>query len=302
MVQPGPRTCPNCSRVVSAGHRFCENCGSPLPGAPAPARSRRNLLLALVAALAVAAVVVTAVLLTRPDDDPGDAAAGSTTAPASSSGGSSPSSQVSSAAPSPESPPAAGTVSCDYVPDDSGPAAIDVGTPPQASATPAEGTDVLVMSTGQGDLTLTLDRSVAPCAAASFRFLAEQGFFDGSPCHREVNEPTFGVLQCGDPTGTGTGGPAYRFDQEVTAATSYPRGTIAMANSGSDTTTGSQFFLCFVDTQLSPDYTVVGTVDPAGLSVLDGIAAAGNDGSFDPSPGGGAPAVPVVIQAMTVVG
>jgi len=305
MVQPGPRTCPTCHRIAAPQHRFCENCGSPLPDAPAAGRprSRRTLLLALVAALAVAAVVVTAVLLSGSgDDDPGTAAPSSTSAPSGASSAPSSSAPPSSAGSSAGSSQASGTVACDYVPDASGPTVIDVGTPPDPDTTPAEGTDVLLMSTGQGDLMLTLDRAEAPCAAASFRYLAEQGFFDGSPCHREVNEPTFGVLQCGDPTGTGTGGPAYRFDQEVSAATSYPRGTIAMANSGSETTTGSQFFLCFVDTELSPDYTVVGTVDPAGMTVLDGIAAAGNDGSFDPSPGGGAPAVPVVIGEMSVVG
>ena len=75
-----------------------------------------------------------------------------------------------------------------------------------------------------------------------------------------------------------------------------------MANSGAPGSTGSQFFLCFVDTELSPDYTPVGTVDEAGLAVLDQIAEAGNDGSFEPSPGGGAPNTPVSIQTMTAVG
>ncbi|MDT4996855.1 MAG: peptidyl-prolyl cis-trans isomerase [Pseudonocardiales bacterium] len=71
-----------------------------------------------------------------------------------------------------------------------------------------------------------------------------------------------------------------------------------MANSGSGTDS-SQFFLCIGDTQLSPDYTVVGTIDPAGLAVLDRIAANGNNGSFEPSPGGGAPTKPVTIQRAT---
>jgi cyclophilin family peptidyl-prolyl cis-trans isomerase len=195
-----------------------------------------------------------------------------------------------------------GTVNCVYTPDESGnPNLTDVGLPPSPESTPAEGTSTLLMTTNQGDLTLTLDRAAAPCAAQSFVHLAEQKFFDGSPCHREVNQPTFGVLQCGDPTGSGSGGPSYKFAEEVTPETTYPRGTIAMANSGQPGSTGSQFFLCFVDTQLSPDYTAVGTVDEAGLAVLDTIAAAGNDGSFEPSPGGGAPSVPVTIESMTVV-
>jgi peptidyl-prolyl cis-trans isomerase B (cyclophilin B) len=196
-----------------------------------------------------------------------------------------------------------GTISCTYLPDDSGnPNLKDVGTPPTPEATPTQGTSTLLMSTDQGDLTLTLDRTKAPCAAASFTYLASQKFFDGSPCHREVNQPSFGVLQCGDPTGSGSGGPSYKFAQEIPEGTTYPRGTIAMANTGQPNSTGSQFFLCFTDTQLSPDYTPVGTVDEAGLAVLDTVAAAGNDGSFEAQAGGGAPNLPVTITTMTVIG
>jgi cyclophilin family peptidyl-prolyl cis-trans isomerase len=198
--------------------------------------------------------------------------------------------------------PAADSVSCTYAPDDSGnPNLTEVGTPPDPKSTPAKGTSTLLMSTGQGDLTLTLDRAKAPCAAASFTYLAEQKFFDGSPCHRLVNGESFGVLQCGDPSGTGQGGPTYKFAEEVTPDTTYPRGTIAMANSGQPGSTGSQFFLCFTDSQLPPNYTAVGTVDEAGLAVLDQIAAGGNDGSMEPSPGGGAPNTPVTIESMSVV-
>jgi peptidyl-prolyl cis-trans isomerase B (cyclophilin B) len=259
------------------------------------ARKRRRNLLVLVAAVAVLVVVGAAVLITgvvgRDDDTTADAAA--TSAPATSAPAGSPAAATTNAD---------GTIACSYVPDDSGnPNLTDVGTPPAPEATPTQGTSTLLMSTGQGDLTLTLDRAKAPCAAASFTYLAQQGFFDGSPCHREVNQDVFGVLQCGDPSGTGQGGPSYKLDQEVTPETTYPRGTIAMANSGSPTSTGSQFFLCFTDTMLDPAYTAVGTVDEAGLAVLDQIAAAGNDGSFEPSPGGGAPNTPVTIESMTVL-
>ena len=75
-----------------------------------------------------------------------------------------------------------------------------------------------------------------------------------------------------------------------------------MAKSSAPASTGSQFFLCFVDTELPPEYTAVGTVDEAGLAVLDTIAAAGNDGSFEAQAGGGAPNLPVTINTMTVVG
>ena len=196
-----------------------------------------------------------------------------------------------------------GTISCDYVKDTTGNANLkDVGTPPNPDKTPTQGTDTLKMATNQGDLTLRLNRSSAPCAAASFAYLASKKFFDNTPCHREVNEATFGVLQCGDPTGSGSGGPSYTYRQEVTPKTTYPRGTIAMANTGQPNSTGSQFFLCFTDTKLSPDYSAVGTVDEAGLAVLDKIAAAGNNGSFASSAGGGAPNLATTITSMTVAG
>ncbi|WP_409330637.1 peptidylprolyl isomerase [Trujillonella humicola] len=188
------------------------------------------------------------------------------------------------------------TVACDWVPDGSG---VDVGTPPAEVA--AEGTTTVAMTLGQGELTITLDSAGAPCAAASMGYLADTGFFDGSPCHRLVDQPAFGVLQCGDPTGTGTGGPGYRFAEEVTADTQYPAGSVAMANSGRPGSTGSQFFICYVDTRLPPAYTVVGTLDDAGLAVVQEIAAAGHDGAFEPSPGGGAPEEDLVIESAEVL-
>jgi peptidyl-prolyl cis-trans isomerase B (cyclophilin B) len=254
-------------------------------------RRRRNLGI-LATAVAVAVIVVAALVITgvfSGKDSSTDAAASS--------------SPVATGSAAAATTNADGTISCAYSPDDSGnPNLKDVGTPPTPETTPTQGTSTVLMSTNQGDLRLTLDRTKAPCAAASFAYLAGQKFFDGSPCHREVNQPTFGVLQCGDPTGSGSGGPSYKFAQEIPDGTTYPRGTIAMANTGQPNSTGSQFFLCFVDTQLSPDYTPVGTVDEAGLAVLDTVAAAGNDGSFEAQAGGGAPNLPVTITTMTVVG
>ncbi len=256
------------------------------------ARRRRRNLGIVATIVAVAVVVVAALVITgvfSSDSTKSDAASGSSTPAA-----------TDTAAPTTN---ADGTISCNYQPDTSGnPNLKDVGTPPTPEATPTQGTSTLLMSTTQGDLTLTLDRTKAPCAAASFAYLASQKFFDGSACHREVNQPTFGVLQCGDPTGSGSGGPTYKFAQEIPAGTTYPRGTIAMANTGQPNSTGSQFFLCFTDTQLSPDYTPVGTVDEAGLAVLDKVAAAGNDGSFEAQAGGGAPNLPVTINTLAVVG
>ncbi|SOE03200.1 peptidyl-prolyl cis-trans isomerase B (cyclophilin B) [Blastococcus haudaquaticus] len=255
------------------------------------AKKRRRNLGILASAIAVLVVVGAALLITgvfKGDDDAtasDDPTVSDTAAP------------TSAAAPTTN---ADGTVSCTYAPDASGnPNLTDVGTPPTPEATPAQGTSTLLMSTDQGDLTLTLDRAKAPCAAASFTFLAQQSFFDGSTCHRLVNQPSFGVLQCGDPTGTGSGGPSYKYAEEVTPETTYPRGTIAMAKTSAPGTTGSQFFLCFVDTQLPPEYTVVGTIDEAGLGVLETVAAGGiKDVGAE---GDGAPAIPVSIESLSVV-
>jgi cyclophilin family peptidyl-prolyl cis-trans isomerase len=248
------------------------------------ARKRRRNLGIIATAVAIVVVVGAALLITgvfQGDDDEASA---------------DPTASAPSAAATTN---ADGTVSCTYAPDESGnPSLTDVGTPPTPEATPTQGTSSLLMSTDQGDLTLTLDRAKAPCAAASFTYLASQKFYDGSPCHRLVNQESFGVLQCGDPTGSGSGGPSYKYAEEVTAETTYPRGTIAMAKTSEPGTTGSQFFLCFVDTQLPPEYTVVGTVDEAGLAVLDTVAAGGIK---DTGPtGDGAPAIPVTINTMTV--
>lgn len=192
---------------------------------------------------------------------------------------------------------AATTAACEWVAARSGnPYAVEVAPPDDE--VPAEGTAALRMTTSLGELVLSLDRAGAPCAAASMVHLAGLGFFDGSACHREVDSAGLQVLQCGDPTGTGAGGPTYAFPTAVDGTETYPRGTVAMANSGQGLD-GSQFFLVWGDSELPPDYTVVGTVDDAGLAVLDVVAANGNDGSLDPSPGGGAPTVPVTVTAMT---
>jgi peptidyl-prolyl cis-trans isomerase B (cyclophilin B) len=193
---------------------------------------------------------------------------------------------------------ASGTVSCEWGEGSSANPYLTEVAPPD-EVVPASGTTDLLVRTNLGELTLTLDRTATPCAAASLVHLTEQGFFDDTPCHREVDSEGLRVLQCGDPTGTGAGGPTYTSPTEVTGAETYPRGTVAMANSGQGVD-GSQFFLVWDDSQLPPAYTVVGTVDEAGLAVLDEVAANGNDGSLDPSPGGGAPTVPVTIESVTV--
>nr|WP_204261848.1 peptidylprolyl isomerase [Blastococcus saxobsidens] len=253
------------------------------------AKKRRRNLGLLLTALAVVVVVGAALLITgvfSGDDESDDQAADPSTPAATESA---------ARTTNPD-----GTVTCEYLPDETGnPNLTDVGTPPTPEATPTEGTATLRMATNEGDLTLTLDRAKAPCAVASFVYLAEQDFYAGSSCHRLVTQEAFGLLQCGDPTGTGSGGPTYKYAEEVTADTTYPRGTIAMAKTAAPNTTGSQFFLTFTDVTLPPEYTVVGTIDEAGLAILDRVAEGGIQDVE--GPGDGTPNTTVTIEDVAVV-
>jgi cyclophilin family peptidyl-prolyl cis-trans isomerase len=125
------------------------------------------------------------------------------------------------------------------------------------------------ISTSCGTIEVELYSQEAPRTANNFAFLAGEGFYDATVIHRVV--PGF-VVQMGDPTGTGTGGPGYRFADELAAARNrgYARGTLAMANAGPDTN-GSQFFICLDDVRLPPQYSVFGEVVD-GMDVVDQIA------------------------------
>jgi peptidyl-prolyl cis-trans isomerase B (cyclophilin B) len=154
------------------------------------------------------------------------------------------------------------------------------------------------MQTSVGTIGLTLDRALAPCTVHSFLSLAKQGFYANTPCHRLVTSPSLHVLQCGDPTGSGTGGPGYTIPDEVFPELTYERGYIAMANTGAPNSGGSQFFLVYGQTRLPPSYTVFGTISADGLAVIDQVAKAGDDGSRQP--GDGKPNQPVMITAVEV--
>ncbi len=168
---------------------------------------------------------------------------------------------------------------------------------PDAEA-PAEGTVAATITTNFGDIGLTLDAESAPCTVNSFVSLAEQGFYDDTPCPRIGDQEGFGILQCGDPTGTGSGGAGYSVADELSGDEAYPAGTLAMANTGQPDTNGSQFFLVFRDSQFPPSYTVFGTIDEAGLATIEAIAKEGNDGAN--AAGGGAPNKDVTIEKVTV--
>jgi peptidyl-prolyl cis-trans isomerase B (cyclophilin B) len=171
--------------------------------------------------------------------------------------------------------------------------------PPPTTGVANTGTVSIVLSLNGKPVALTLDRAAAACTVNSFVSLASQGYFDGTSCHRMGTEQGFQFLQCGDPTGTGSGGPGYQFADELTGSETYPAGTVAMANAGPGTdTNGSQFFLVFGDTGLKPDYTVFGTIDSDGLGVVRAIADGGTDDSQ--GAGLGRPKLPAVVSSVTV--
>jgi peptidyl-prolyl cis-trans isomerase B (cyclophilin B) len=187
---------------------------------------------------------------------------------------------------------------CRYVPSTGQAAGRDVELP-AASAPLTGGTQTVTLDTTAGTVEVGLDVAGAPCATRSFVSLTAQQYFDGTSCHRLTTAGIY-VLQCGDPTGTGTGGPGYTFATENlpaangTAATTYPAGTVAMANAGPDTD-GSQFFIVYRDTTLPPDYGILGHVTD-GLDVIEEIAERGVRGGGSDGP----PAAPVTLEQVTV--
>ncbi|MFF3742049.1 peptidylprolyl isomerase [Streptomyces sp. NPDC002566] len=156
------------------------------------------------------------------------------------------------------------------------------------------------LDTTCGAIDIALKASAAPHTVNSFDFLASKGYFDHTKCHRLTTDGIY-VLQCGDPTGSGSGGPGYTIPDENLKDASlknnvYPAGTVAMANTSQPHTGGSQFFLVYQDSPLPPSYTPFGTVSESGMAVLKKIAAAGeNTGAGD-----GAPNATVVIDKATV--
>jgi peptidyl-prolyl cis-trans isomerase B (cyclophilin B) len=140
-----------------------------------------------------------------------------------------------------------------------------------------------------------LDRAAAPCTVNSFESLVQQKFYDKTRCHRLVDSGIF-VLQCGDPTGSGSGGPGYTFADETDGTEKYTGGTIAMANGGPNTN-GSQFFFVYEDSStLPPNYTIFGRMDDASRRVVARMALEGQDGS-NPN-GGGKPNNPSEIVSV----
>ena len=244
-----------------------------------------------VAALVVIGAIVATVVVTNRDSGSQTASAATSTATSATSAAPSAPGQLPAFA-----APATLGANCQYPPS-TGEKASKQNNPPRTGKVPTDPPQVSAsMTTNQGNIGLQLDNAKSPCTVNSFASLAQQGFFNGTPCHRLTTSEGLAVLQCGDPTGQGTGGPGYQFDNEyptnqfqpddpkLQEPVVYPRGTLAMANAGPGTN-GSQFFLVYKDSELPPNYTVFGTIDQTGLATLDKIAAAGTaDGSQDGKP------------------
>ena len=203
--------------------------------------------------------------------------------------------------------PPAGTVACEWIPADTsgGGQVKDVGTPP--ANVPNVGKSTLTMDTNLGPITADVDLSKAPCTGGAFTYLASKKFWDGTKCHR-LTTAGIKVLQCGDPTATGKGyrptdgqgGPSFRYAEEnlpTNAKPTYPKGTIAMAKTQQPSSTGSQFFIVYADTDLPADYTVLGTITK-GLDIVDAVAKAGSDDAN--AKGDGHPKKEVDIKTLTM--
>jgi peptidyl-prolyl cis-trans isomerase B (cyclophilin B) len=242
-------------------------------------KQRRAAILAGSAAAVVLVLAVSALLLKGGSKD--DATTASATPSTSASAGSSPAASVSASASA-----TAGPNPCPV------PTVKPPATPQQFSTAPdaalAQGKSwKLTITTSCGPVVAVLDGAKAPKAVANAIFLSEKKFWNGSPCHRLGADGLF-MLQCGDPTGTGSGGPGYQFGpvENPPSGGIYPAGSIALARSQSESSQGSQFFLVFKDTQLSGNYTIFGKIT-SGLDVITkvaagGVATPGQDGSGPP--------------------
>jgi peptidyl-prolyl cis-trans isomerase B (cyclophilin B) len=171
----------------------------------------------------------------------------------------------------------------------------DGGAKRPAEALDRSTTYDVVLKTSCGDITIRLDQTTSPKTAASFASLAKSGFFDGTVFHRIV--PGF-VIQGGDPTGTGTGGPGYSTRDVPPKSATYTKGVVAMAKTATEPpgTAGSQFYIVTAgDAGLPPEYALLGRV-VKGQDVVDAIGELGDPASGE----AGTPLQPVVIERATV--
>ena len=273
-------------------------------------RKQRNAVLGSAVAVAlVAGAAVAGTIALRESDGPSDAVAAATTSrttPAASAPAS-PAATASSPVPSATASPTAEPTAEPTATTTAARAAGDPGCTYEKTAEPAtrkvllppvEGVETskvyaVTLATNRGNIVFEMDSAKTPCTANNLRSLAHFRYFDGTPCHRLTTEG-IEVLQCGDPSGTGSGGPGSQFADENLEGAAYPRGTVAMANAG-PATNGSQFFLVYGDSTLPPNYTPFGRIT-SGLEVLDAVAQAGSDDSN--GAGDGKPKAPITISTL----
>jgi peptidyl-prolyl cis-trans isomerase B (cyclophilin B) len=257
-------------------------------------RQRRNLAITITAIAAVVVVVAGVFVVVGNGDDSSPAASNPTSLPA---GDENKPKSIPTALAAPLKRPTAlpAEVNCSYK-KSTEPASKKVN-PPADGKTKASGISKVDLNTSIGDLQLTLDSALAPCTVKNFVSLVSQKYYDNTTCHRLTVGEGLQVLQCGDPTGTGSGGPGYSFADEVYPTLKYGRGVLAMANSGPNTN-GSQFFIVYGDASgLGPQYTAFGTIDEAGLKLIDKVAQAGVVPQNGPTDG--SPVTPVSIKTAT---
>jgi peptidyl-prolyl cis-trans isomerase B (cyclophilin B) len=181
---------------------------------------------------------------------------------------------------------------CTYTP--SGTAARKVSLPPASPDYKAS--YQATIATNRGTIVIDLLNSKATCTVNSFAHLAGQKYFNNTNCHRLTTSGIY-VLQCGDPTGTGSGTPGYGFANENLTGATYSAGTVAMANTGQPNSNGSQFFLVYKNSPLPASYTPFGRITQ-GLAVVSDIAKAGSDNAN--GSGDGHPKEKVVIESVSI--
>jgi peptidyl-prolyl cis-trans isomerase B (cyclophilin B) len=249
-------------------------------------RRRRQRRIALAAATGVAAVVAVGVGVTMTVGGGGDDA--QTTAAASASSTGSPASASANPAQA-TSTPGSSTASSPCPPALKAPGTAKSWPRPPAANTALGKKWSWTIETTCGPILIELDGAAAPQAVASTIFLVQQGFYSSTPCHRLTTKGIY-VLQCGDPSGKGTGGPGYTYGPVENAPKNnvYPAGTIAMARQpGKGDSIGSQFFVVYQDSTIPSDtaggYTVIGKIT-GGLGTVSKIAAGGAEGGDDGAP------------------
>jgi peptidyl-prolyl cis-trans isomerase B (cyclophilin B) len=238
------------------------------------------------AAVIVLGLIVGSFFLFSGGKSPSSAASSTTSPAASTSASASVTPSVSSSAAAVTEP----AHHCTYT--SNPPAARKVGMP--TSSPDYQASYQATIHTNRGNIVINLLNSQATCTVNSFVHLASKDYFNRTSCPRLSTSQGLYMLQCGDPTGTGSGGPGYEFASENLAGAKYTAGTLAMANTGAPDSNGSQFFLVYRNTALPPNYTPFGRI-VTGINIIQKVAKAGTTSGSD-----GRPKESVTIESVTI--